>query len=60
MTNPSRFWTLVRDSVAEVNDTDVQALPGQMQRHGYYASIQGPWLVCSKSVLQRPSRGGAA
>jgi hypothetical protein len=23
-----------------------------MERHGYYASIQGPWLVCSKSKKQ--------
>jgi hypothetical protein len=46
------FLDALRDGVAEVNDTDVHALPRQMQRHGYYASIQGPWLVCSKSKKQ--------
>jgi hypothetical protein len=46
------FLDAMRDSVAEVKDTDVQVLPSQMQDHGYYASIQGPWLVCSKSKKQ--------
>src|SRR5436190_20345288 len=46
------FLEAMRDSVAEVKDADVQALPRQMQHHGYYASIQGPWLVCSKSKKQ--------
>ena len=46
------FLDTLRDSVAEVKDTDVQVIPRQMQRHGYYASIQGPWLVCSKSKKQ--------
>jgi hypothetical protein len=46
------FLDALRDSVAEVKDTDVQVIPRQMQRHGYYASIQGPWLVCSKSKKQ--------
>ena len=30
----------------------MQVIQRQMQRHGYYASIQGPWLVCSKSKKQ--------
>src|SRR3954453_10058223 len=42
----------LRDSVAAVKDTDVQVLPRQMQHHRYHASIQGPWLVCSKSKKQ--------
>jgi hypothetical protein len=46
------FMDAMRDSVAGVNDIDLQALPGQMQHHGYYASIQGPWFVCSKSKKQ--------
>jgi hypothetical protein len=46
------FLDALRDSVAEVKDTDVQVLPRQMQHHGYHASIQGPWLVCSKSKKQ--------
>ena len=46
------FLDVMRDSVAEVKDTDVQVLPRQMQHHGYHASIQGPWLVCSKSKKQ--------
>ena len=46
------FLDALRDSVAEVKDTDVQVLPRQMQHHGYYSSIQGPWLVCSKSKKQ--------
>jgi hypothetical protein len=24
-----------------------------MHRHGYYASVEGPWLVCSKSKKQQ-------
>jgi len=46
------FLDAMRDSVAPVKDTDVQVLPRQMQHHGYHASIQGPWLVCSKSKKQ--------
>jgi hypothetical protein len=46
------FLDALRDSVAEVKDTDVQVLPRQMQHHGYHASVQGPWLVCSKSKKQ--------
>ena len=46
------FVNALRDCLAEVKDTDVQVLPRQMQHHGYYASIQGPWLVCSKSKKQ--------
>ena len=43
---------IVRDSVPAVKDIDLTDLPTQMQRLGYYASIQGPWLVCSKSKKQ--------
>jgi hypothetical protein len=43
------FLDIVRDGVPGVNDTDLQVLPRQMQGQGYYASIQGPWLVCSKT-----------
>jgi hypothetical protein len=39
----------LRDRVPEVRDAKVQILPIVMQHRGYYASIQGPWLVCSKS-----------
>jgi len=46
------FLEAMRGSVAAVKDTDVQLLPRQMQHHGYYASMQGPWLVCSKSKKQ--------
>jgi len=46
------FLDALRDSVAEVKDTDVQVLPRQMQHRGYHASIQGPWLVCAKSKKQ--------
>jgi hypothetical protein len=46
------FLDALRDSVAEVKDTDVQVLPTHMQHHGYHASIQGPWLVCSKGKKQ--------
>ena len=47
--NSITFLSALRDGVAGVKNTDVQVLPRQMQRHGYHASIQGPWLVCSKS-----------
>ena len=46
------FLDIVRDSVPTVKDIDLTILPTQMQRLGYYASIQGPWLVCSKSKKQ--------
>jgi hypothetical protein len=46
------FLDIVRDSVSAVKDTDLQVLRRQMQREGHYASIQGPWLVCSKSKKQ--------
>ena len=46
------FLDAMGDSVPEVKDVDPQALPAQMQHHGYYASLQGPWLVCSKSKKQ--------
>jgi hypothetical protein len=46
------FLDAIGDSTPEVKDVDPQALPAQMQRHGYYASLQGPWLVCSKSKKQ--------
>jgi hypothetical protein len=45
------FLDALRDRT-EVKDRDVQVLPMQMQHHGYYASIQGPWLVCSKGKKQ--------
>jgi hypothetical protein len=46
------FLDIVRDRVPGVKDTDLRVLPGQMQSQGYYASVQGPWLVCSKSKKQ--------
>jgi hypothetical protein len=38
----------LRDCVPEVRNAKVQTLPIAMQHRGYYASIQGPWLVCAK------------
>jgi hypothetical protein len=49
------FLDGMRDNLPEVKDMDLQILPAQMQRHGYYASLQGPWLVCSKSKRQHDS-----
>jgi hypothetical protein len=46
------FLDIVRDSVSAVKDTDLQVLRRQMLREGHYASIQGKWLVCSKSKKQ--------
>jgi hypothetical protein len=46
------FLDAMNDSVPELKDIDPQVLPAQMQHHGYYASLQGPWLVCSKSKKQ--------
>ena len=43
------FLDVMRDRLADVQETDLHELAPQMQRHGYYASVQGPWLVCSKS-----------
>jgi len=45
--SPGKQAELVTKSVRKWND-----LAPQMQRHGYYASVQGPWLVCSKSKKQ--------
>ena len=50
--NSITFLDIVRDRVPGVKDTDLRVLPGQMQSQGYYASVQGPWLVCSKSKKQ--------
>jgi len=41
------FLDVMRDRLAGVKDADLHDLAPQMQRHGYYASVQGPWL-CSK------------
>ena len=46
------FLDVMRDRLAGVKDADLHDLAPQMQRHGYYASVQGPWLVCSKSKKQ--------
>jgi hypothetical protein len=46
------FLDIVRDGVPAVKEIDLQVLPRQMQGLGYYASIQGPWLVCSKTKKQ--------
>ena len=46
------FLDILRDSVPGLKDADLQVLGTQMQREGHYASIQGPWLVCSKSKKQ--------
>jgi hypothetical protein len=46
------FLDIVRDSIPALKNTDLRALPGELQRQGYYASVQGPWLVCSKSKKQ--------
>jgi len=45
--SPGKQAELVTKSVRKWND-----LAPQMQRHGYYASVQGPWLVCSKCKKQ--------
>ena len=37
------FLDAIGDSIPEVKDVDPQVLPAQMQHHGYYASLQGPW-----------------
>ena len=50
--NSVTFLDIVRDSVPAVKEIDLQVLPRQMQGLGYYASIQGPWLVCSKTKKQ--------
>ena len=46
------FLDILRDSVPGLKEADLQVLGTQMQREGHYASIQGPWLVCSKSKKQ--------
>jgi hypothetical protein len=43
------FFDALRDSVPEMRKAKPETLPGKMQSHGYYASLQGSWLVCSKS-----------
>jgi hypothetical protein len=46
------FLDALQEEVAELKETDTQVLVTEMQHHGYYASIQGPWLVCSKAKKQ--------
>src|SRR3954469_6737277 len=46
------FLDIVRDSVSAVKGTYRQGRRRQMQREGHYATIQGPWLVCTKSKKQ--------
>ena len=46
------FLDIVLDNVPALKDIDLQVLRRQMQREGHYASIQGPWLVCSRSKKQ--------
>jgi hypothetical protein len=43
------FVDALRDRVPEMRKAKPETLPRKMQIHGYYASLQGPWLVCSKS-----------
>jgi hypothetical protein len=49
------FLDAMNDGALEVKQIDLRILPAQMQHHGYYASLQGPWLVCSKSKRQHDS-----
>ena len=48
-TIPSRFSILCVIEFLGEGQRTYGILPGQMQRQGYYASVQAPWLVCSKS-----------
>ena len=43
------FITLLDPIQTSVPGMAPSELPSRMQRYGYYASIQGPLLVCSKS-----------
>ena len=37
------------DRVPGLSNTEPDTLRDSMQKHGYYASVQGSWLVCAKS-----------
>jgi hypothetical protein len=43
------FLDALRDRVPELRNTKPETLWDNMQKHGYYASVQGSWLVCSKN-----------
>jgi hypothetical protein len=43
------FVDALRDRLPGLRNTKPETLRDSMQRHGYYASVQGWWLVCSKS-----------
>jgi hypothetical protein len=43
------FLEPIRDRVPEIKEAGVNVLLRTMQHDRYYASIQGPWLVCAKS-----------
>jgi hypothetical protein len=48
-------WILPWESItrlAPANEDAQDVLPRAMQRCGYYASLQGSWLVCSKNKKQ--------
>jgi len=43
------FIDALRDRVPDLRNAKPETLPRKMQKHGYYASLEGCWLVCSKS-----------
>ena len=43
------FLDPLRDRVPGLRNTKPETLRDSMQKHGYYASVQGSWLVCSKT-----------
>src|SRR5205085_2485877 len=38
--------------VPNTQDAETDGLTAAMQQHGYYASVQGSWLICSKNKKQ--------
>jgi hypothetical protein len=46
------FLEPLRRLAANLQGTETDVLSTTMQHHGYYASVQGSWLVCSKNKKQ--------
>jgi hypothetical protein len=52
MMSPSRFWSRYELFFLGRKSTNGTRCWDDAAEYGYYASIEGPWLVCSKSKKQ--------
>src|SRR4051794_40423994 len=50
----------LRRLLPSMHDTVSQVISGAMQHDGYYASVEGPWLICSRTKKQHDAMVFAA